>query len=215
MIMKKKIAICVVLLLAITVYASTIIVPSDTEGTRVDPGQVHTKRNTWVTVDTTSSTGTEPTDLAVTERTYQTVKTAITAAVSGDDEISVYDIPRSWNAIRLRAIGITNDGTATYQIYLGTLGDGNRDIDSTTADCELAYAGQLAFVIGTQVSTTNTYELADTVTVTSSDWPFSWTTKSPTGNRVAETVIDLMGTDVLIAVPTTVSADCKLIAKGF
>lgn len=294
--MKKLIFIvCLVIGITVVVYASTIVVPFDTENTRVDPGQVHTKRNTWVIIDSTTSAGDEPNDLAVTERTYQLAKNA---SEGGDAEISFYDVPRSWNGVRFRVIGITDGGTATYQIYLGTLGDGNLDSGSTGIDCDLAYAGQLAFVVGTQtsiysqvaytsggtavpvagdtltgatsdetaifisdsissgayvdgdaagtytvrtqsgafqsenlnligsdgVTRTNVatigadmvrFEMADAVTVTASDWTKAWSDKSPGGERVAEASIDLMGADLIVAVPTTASADCKLIVKGF
>ena len=219
--MKKRITIVAVLLLAAFVYAQTRVVPVDTAGKRVDPGSLHTPRDRWVVLDTTSSTGTEPSDIDVDTRgsggdvTYQQVKTLIAAAANGDDEISVFDVPRSWNGARFRAIGITDNGTATYQIYAGTLGDGNRDIDSTAADCELAYIGQFVFTIGAQASVTSTYEMADTLIHTASDWTKSATVASPVGNRVAEGRIDLIGADVLILVPTTVTADCKLLARGF
>lgn len=201
--------------------------PHDKAGTRVDPGQLHTARFIWVVLDTTSSAGDEPVDIDDSEAsrsvggdvTYQRVKTLIAAAANGDHEISVFDVPRNWNGARFRAIGITDGATVTYQVYAGTLGDGNRDIDSTTADCELAYIGQYAFTIGTQASTTSTYEMADTLVVTPSDWtkPASGSdvVSSPTGNRVAEGRVDLIGADVLVFVPTVVTADCKLLGKGF
>ncbi len=215
---KYYITFLVVCLVAVT-WSLTEIAPKDKAGARVDPGALHTERAIWTVIDTTSSTGTEPTDLAVTERTYQTAKTAQGVGASGDDEISFFDIPRGWNGIRLRAQGITDDGTATYQVYAGTLGDGNRDADSTTADCELAYIGQFAFTIGTQASITSTYEMADTLVVTESDWTVDMTVtgivKSPTGNRLAEGRLDLLGADVLVLVPTVVTADCKLLARGF
>ena len=194
------------------------IVPFDKAGDRVDPGSVHTSRPVWVVLDDTSSAGDEPTDLAVTERTYRTVKAAQIAGVTGDGEISIFDIPRSWNGIRLRAEGITADGTYTAQIYAGTLGDGNRDADYTTDstfDCELAYVGQFAWVIGTQASITTGYEMADAVTVTESDWVAEVFKKNPSGNRVAEASFDLMGADVIVIVPTVASADSKLLARGF
>ena len=195
--------------------SNTIIVPNDLDGIRVDPGAVQTARPRWEVIATTASAGDEPTDLAVTERTYQTVKTAIAAALNGDEKIQVFDIPRDWNGIRFRAQGITDDGTYTTQVYFGTLGDGNKDSDSTDFDCELAYVGQLAWVIGTQASITATYEMADTVTVTGSDWPESWESSSPTGNRIAEASIDAIGADVIIIVPTVASADSRLLARGF
>ena len=216
--MKKKLFILTSLLIIVGICLAadlSRVTQVDRDGNKVDPGAVHTVRTTWVAIDDTSSTGDEPTDLAVSERTYQTVKTAIGTGASGDDEISIFDIPRGWNAIRLRAQGITDNGTYTVQIYLGTLGDGNRDVDSTTADCELAYAGQLAWVVGTQGAVTATYEMADTVVVTPSDWTKDWTSSSPASERVAEAFIDLMGADVIVIVPTVASADSKLLARGF
>lgn len=166
----------------------------------------------WQVIDSTTSADNEVTDLAVDERTYTTVVAAIAAASStsdGDGEISIYPIPDGWNAIRLRCIGVADNGTVTYQIYLGTLA-------LRGTDCELVNAGQLAFVIGTQVSTTSTYELADAVTVTPYCWPKSWGyATNPDTELVAEASIDLLGADILIAVPTTASCDAKLLGKGF
>jgi hypothetical protein len=159
--MKKYILLLIIILASICFADIKEVVPIDIEGNRTDPGQVHTPRTTWTIVDETTSSGTEPTDLAVTERTFQAVKIAIDAASSGDDEISVFDIPKSWNAINLRALGITDDGTYTTQIYLGTLGKGNNNSDITDAqvtagilpfNCELVNIGQLAWTVGTQES---------------------------------------------------------------
>jgi hypothetical protein len=211
--MKRLLILAILALMANVAFcANTEVVPKDKDGARVDPGQLHTVTNTWTVIDTTDSSGLEPNDLAVTERTYQTAKAA---AEGGDAEISFFDVPRSWNGLRLRAIGITDDGTATYQIYLGTLGDGNKDDDSTAEDCELAYLGQFVFTIGTQASTTSTYEMADTLSITASDWGDTPTAKSPAGNRVATGKVDLLGADLIVAVPTVVTADCKLLGKGF
>lgn len=290
--MKKTLIIPVLIVLSIAVtvqgrgaYSPTGTVEGVNQGRALLAAQIG-----WVILDETTSTGTEPSDLAVTERTHALIQAAITAAASGDDEISVVHLPASWNEIRLRAAGITDDGTATYQIYLGTLAGG--------ADCDLAYAGQCAFTIGTQSSiysqiaytsggtatidigdtltgatsgetavvisitvTSGTFaagtaagtitvrtqsgtfqaeelnvtdaatgvvtinnatiaadmtrfELADTLTLTQSDWTVTPVTKSPTGNRVAETRIPLNGADLLVAVPTVMSADGKLLGKG-
>lgn len=259
----------------------------------VNKGQVLlTSQIGWNILDETSSAGDEPTDLAVTERTYATVVAAIAAASSGDDKISIAHLPASWNGIRFRVIGVAENGTATYQIYLGSRAGG--------ADTELAYAGQLAFTIGTQSSiysivaftsggtrtivqsdtvTGNTsaetatvlsveltsgtfaagdaagnltvtsqsgtfqsetlnitdvttgivftnnatigsdmsrFEMADTLaTITTSDWTSTWTSTSPTGDRIAEAKLDLNGADTLIMVPTTITTNSKLLAKGF
>lgn len=298
--MRKCIITLVLVLFFANVCSGETALQFDKDNARKDPGAVHTERNKWVIADETTSSGTEPTDLAVTERTYQLVKAAITAASSGDDEISVFGIPRGWNAIRFKGIGITDDGTYTNQIYLGTLGDGNKDADSTGEDTELVYAAQLAWVIGTQSSiysqiaftsggtreivagdtltgatstetaivvsisalTSGTwvggdaagtftvrtqsgtfqsenldvtpaggttaflnnvtigadmtrFEVADAVTITTSDSIKSWGSASPGSNRSAQAEVDVAGADVMIIVSTVASADSKLLVKGY
>lgn len=225
--MKKKLFIIAALLVIVGICfaANTLVAPVDLIGDRVDPGAVQTARPVWVAIATTASASDEPLDIGVTARgpngkaTYQAVKTLIAAADTGDEKISVFDIPRSWNAIRLRAIGITDDGDYAVQVYAGTLGDGNRDADSTAADCELTYVGQFAWVVGAQGSITTSYEMADAVTVTESDWTVDMTAtgsvRSPGVNRVAEARFDLLGADVIVIVPTIVDADAKLLARGF
>jgi len=109
----------------------------------------HTLQSSWVIVDETTSAGTEPTALdglhdGSAEMTKLKVEAAIAAAASGDDEISIFVIPASWNRIRFRSVGITENDTQTYQIYLGSTG-GN-------ADCELSHAGQLVWTSGSQSS---------------------------------------------------------------
>lgn len=167
-----------------------------------------TAQNKWVVVDSTTSAGEEPNDLPFNLRTYSTVVVAIASAADANDEISIfYPIPKSYNAGRFRCIGVTDACSVTYQIYLGTL--------SGEADCELVKAGQLAFTIGTQISTTSTYEMADAVTVTPYCWTKSWGSISPSSNLVAEATVDFMGADILVVVPTTAGCDCKLLIKGF
>jgi len=159
---KYLFVVAIVGLLAVFTFARMPYAPQpDAEG--VKQGVVlMSSQVAWQVLDTTSSSGTEPTDPAVDERTYDTLTTAITTASSGDDEISYAHIPPTWNGLRFRCIGITNNGTTTYQIYLGTLAGGT--------DCILVNAGQLAFTVGQQVSDTSTYELADAVTITAKDW---------------------------------------------
>lgn len=108
---------------------------------------LYSMQDGWIVIDETTSTGTEPTALAANERTKLLVDAAIAAASSGDDEISTFNIPASWNGVRFRSVGITDNDTQTYQIYLGT-----RSSLESNADCELAYVGQLVWTTGTQVS---------------------------------------------------------------
>ena len=180
--MKKLLAV-IFLIVCVVIYANTQIIPIDLEGSRVDPGAVHTPRIRWAVIDETTSTGTEPTDLAVTERTYQLVKAAIDTADSGDDEISVFDVPRSWNGIRVRAVSITDAGSVVYGIYAGTLGDGNKDSDSTGADCDLAYVGTFTFTTGTQLS------IYHQITFTSGGVLTPQAGDVATGNSSAETAV--------------------------
>ncbi len=296
----KKLILVLVLLLSARVCATEDVRQFNKDNGRAEPGALFTERFNWTIMETENSADTQATDLAVTERTYQLVKAAIVAASSGDDNIGIFDIPRGWNTIRFRAIGITDNGTFTNQIYLGTLGDGNKDKDSTNADTDLTYAGQLAWVVGTQTSiysqvaftsggtneivagdiltgatstetarvvsisaltsgtwaggdaagtftvrtqsgtfqsenlnTTDAdgtnpflnnatigadmtrFEVADAVTVTSSDWVKSWGSKSTATNRTGQAEIDVEGADILIIVSTVASADSKLLGKGY
>ncbi len=98
----------------------------------------------WEIADTETDAGTEATALSVTERTKKLLDAIIATGASGDDEISIYVIPPTWGTIRLRAIGITDGATRTDHIYFGTLGK--------RLDCNLTYAVQLAWTIGTQQS---------------------------------------------------------------
>lgn len=209
--MKRLIIVAVVLVLfaAIAVAIDPVYIVNKA-GLKVNPGQLHTERALWAVFDTSTSSGDEPNDLAVAERTYATVAAA---AEGGDDEISTLDLRtaarNNWNRLRFRCTGITDGQSITYQIYLGTLGPGG-------TDCVLVKAAQLAFTVGTQVSTTATYEFADTLTVTEGySWPVSWLSSSPTGNLVAEAAVDLMGADYIVAVPTTVGCNCQLLVKGY
>ena len=101
---------------------------------------LETTQAVWQIADSTTSAGAEPNALGVTERTKLLVDAAV---AGGNDELSIFQIPPKWNGVRFRAIGIAT-GTFTHQIYLGTLGNGE--------DCELSYAGQLAWTWGTQQS---------------------------------------------------------------
>jgi hypothetical protein len=101
-------------------------------------------QNAWIIAETETSASTQTDALGVTERTKKIVDALILANANEEAQISIRAIPPHWNAIRARAIGITDAGTVTHQIYLGTLGG--------ELDCELSHSAQLAWVIGTQQS---------------------------------------------------------------
>ena len=115
---------------------------------QVDGNILHTMQGGWVVVDETTSADNEPTVLGEDERKKLRIEAAIAAASSasdGDGEISIFMIPAWWNGARFRSVNITKDsGNVIYQIYLGTLGNGN--------DCDVVHAGQLDFTSGDQDS---------------------------------------------------------------
>lgn len=201
----------VLLGLVATAWGIDAVYTANKAGAIVEPGQLHSGRSAWVIVDATTSDGKEPNDLGVDERTYAAVVAAVTAAASttdGDIEISVYPIPTWVNTGRFRSGAITDNDTATYQIYLGSLGPGG-------TDCDVVNAGQLVFTFGTQESTVADCNLADAVAVTPYCWPKSWgSVTNPDADLVAEADLDFMGADVLITLATETSTNCWLFMKG-
>lgn len=165
----------------------------------------------WIPICTVLSTGDEPTALDANERTYSAALAAIAANVSGDGKITVFRLSKCIqtkdNAVRFRAIGITADQVLTFDVMSGVLGD--------NSNCSLSLLGTLSFTIGTQLSDTALYYLADTLTITAGDSCSIWSSKSLADNRIAEAMIDLMGDDVLVIVPTTVGCNGKLLAKFY
>lgn len=166
----KKLIILLVFLLIIPAHTNTTPAVNQVEGTIL-----HSIQSSWEIADSETSAGTEASALAVTERTKLLVDAAITAASSGDDEISVYTLPSKWNGVRFRAIGTTDAGTITHQIYFGSLGG--------KADCELSHAGQLAWTIGTQTS------IYDQITFTSGGTYEPKPDDTVTGNTSGKTAV--------------------------
>lgn len=138
----KKLILLIILLMATPCYAGTKL--TLTGVTDVKGSALHTMQSAWEVADSELSGDTQTDALGVTERTKKKVDALIAANASNEKFISTYVIPGMWNGIRLRAIGITDGGTRTDHIYFGTLGG--------REDCELTYAGQLAWIVGTQQS---------------------------------------------------------------
>ena len=126
------------------VLASTCFGKSTTSVPTIEGDILHTIQSAWLIAESENSGDTQTDALAATERTKLIVDRLIAANANEEAQISVLPIPSKWNTMRFRGIGITNDGTAVHQIYLGLLGG--------DLDCSLAHAGQLAWVIGTQTS---------------------------------------------------------------
>ncbi len=116
-----------------------------TSVSQIEGNTLHNIQSEWQIADSTTSAGGEPNALTVTERTKLLVDAAIAADVNSDGEISTFNIPSDWTTIKFRAMGISEGGTQTNQIYFGTLGGG--------LDCELNHAVQFAWVVGQQTST--------------------------------------------------------------
>ena len=185
--------------------------------TGLDEHVLATAQKNWQVAETCTSAGTEPTALAAGERTFKLIRAAIVAASSGDDEIEFVDVPSWANSAKFTAIGITNDGTYTVNIRAGTLEVGTaKAITDGTQDSNTVLLGTLAFIIGQQTSTTTDYEMAQSVTVTDGDTGSAWTSSGTVdSDRTCEASIDLEGADFLVIVPTTCSADSKLLVKFF
>ncbi len=129
----------------------------------------------WVAGATWLAAGDEATALAVTERTFKIINTAIAADASGDGKITIYTLPYGTNAIRIRAIGLAPNESVVVDILSGTF-DGNTD------DCAMVLRGTLTFVIGLQKAVPADYEIADTVSLTAASDAAStsdWKIRSP------------------------------------
>lgn len=168
--------------------------------------------SSWDILNTTAAAGTEPTDLAVDERTYLTILASQAADASGDGKISFYRIgdaiETSGNVFRFRCMSATDEAACTFVLYSGTL--------KKNSDCDFTYLGTLAFVTGLQQSFLTGDLMCSQVTVTEGDTTVTWqNTTSADDDRVAEARIDLQGADIIVIVPTTVVADCKLIGKAY
>ena len=191
------------LIIVATPFLMAAALTKPTEGT-----ESATPYGRWKTTANLPSAGTEPTDLAVGERTYLTIQAAITADVSGDGKIILGTIPYGIDALRFRLSGITNENSIVVQVYTGAR-DGY-------PDCEMVKRGTLTFTIGTQGSITATYEMADTVSVTNTGATTkAWVVASPADNTCCEVFIDMQGDDTYAIVGTTVACDAKLFMKDF
>ncbi len=168
----KKIFIWLVLIMASVCFGQRTN-KSLTNVRVIDGSVVHTIQSGWVIGETENSADTQTDVLGLTEMTKGLLDTVIAANASNEEFISIFLIPSNWNAIRLRACGITNDATVTHQIYLGTLGD--------DVDCEFVYVAQLAWIIGQQQS------IYDQITFTSGGVTIPRIGDKVTGNTSGET----------------------------
>lgn len=167
----------------------------------------------WVAAATWLSAGDEATALAVTERTYKLINTAIAADASGDGKITIYTLPYGTNLIRIRAIGFAPGEGAIVDILSGTY-------DGSTEDCEMVLRGTLTFTMGLQKAAAAGYYLADTLALTAASDAASishWTIANPAAGSetVAEGLLDMQGDDRLVLVPTVLSSNTKILIKPY
>ena len=139
--MKKTFVLLLILALSFVGSARTVTHVPDKVG-----AFGHTIQSAWVIVETENSADTQTDALSDSaERTKLQLDALIAADAAQEGYISTFVIPAAWNGIRFRSINITKDsGTATHEIYFGTLGN--------EADCALTYAAQLAWTAGDQDS---------------------------------------------------------------
>lgn len=187
--------------------------------TQQDEMAMATAQDVWSVAETCSSADDEVTALDETERTFKIIQALILTEGDTTDkngEIEFVLIPKWANGARFRAIGIADNGDYITEIRAGTLGTSpSFAIATGTYDSDTAIVGTLTWKIGTQVSTVTDYELADAVTVVSTDWTFPWRLASAAGDDTAEAEVDLGGADFLVISPTTCTADSKLLIKFF
>jgi len=166
----------------------------------------------WTVLNEKTSAAGNATDLTVSQRTYTTVLSAISADAGNQAQISVYKLADSIespaNAMRFRCLSVTDGEVCTYNIYSGTL--------KSNPDCELSLLGTLSFTTGLQASLDVGYEMADQLTVTEGSTSAAFVdTTNNADDRIAETRIDLQGADLLVIVPTALGADAKLLGKPY
>jgi hypothetical protein len=146
-----------------------------TSVSQVDGDALHTIQSGWAIAESENSADTQAAALGKSQRMKKRLDALIAANANEEAQISIMPIPAKWNAIRLRAIGITENGTVTHEIYFGTLGGG--------LDCDLTYAGQLAWIIGQQ------QDIYYQITFTSGGTYIPQIGDTVTGNTSGETAV--------------------------
>ena len=114
-----------------------------------------------------------------------------------------YDIKSGWNAIRLRLSTTTDaDSTVVDVFFMNGTDHFNR-------------VATLTWTTGTQTSSTSGQEYADTVAESNGNWHKSASTKSPTGNYIAEWAIDVAGSTTIGISPTTFANATTIEITGY
>ncbi len=191
---KKAIAILAILGFVAVCLGYEGIYTLNRAGTKVEPGQVHTLQDNWETLGTFTTTATTPT---ATNRTA-------TLFTSSDANNVAFTIPTGWNGIRIRCSS-TNDGdTSVFDVFLmNSLTDHYNRIATLT------------FTTGGQTATTSGHEYADTLAATNTNWYKAALGMSPTGNYIAEWMVDVCGSQRIGICPTTITNVAVLEITGF
>lgn len=115
-----------------------------------------------------------------------------------------YEIKSGWNAIRLRLSTTTDaDSTVMDVFFMNGVSDHFNRVSTLT------------WTTGTQTSSTSGQEYADTVAESNGNWHKSASTKSPTGNYIAEWAIDVAGTTTIGISPTTFANNTTIEITGY
>ena len=115
-----------------------------------------------------------------------------TVAIFEADPCNItFDIKSGWNAIRLRLSSTTDGDDTVTDVFLSNGLHYNR-------------IATLTWVTGTQTATVSGHEYADTVAESNANWHKTASTKSPTGNYIAEWAVDVLGSSKIGITGTTV-----------
>ena len=115
-----------------------------------------------------------------------------------------YPIKSGWNAIRLRLSSTTDGDSTVTDIFFMNSSDDHFNRVST-----------LTWTTGAQTAKTTGQEYADTLAASNENWHKTASTKSPTGNYVAEWAIDVAGSGTIGISPTTFTNNATMEITGY
>lgn len=195
--MKRKLLtiLTVVLLFVGVAYAVRGVYSVSASGLKTNPGQLYTARNDWSRTAVLDSNTTTP---AVAARDYTNFVADANNAVVAVDE--------SWNKIRIRCTSTTEADITVIDVFFG---------EGTTSTCRFNRIATLTFTTGTQTAPTSGSEYADTLTETNDNWMYDAVIKSPTGNYIAEYIVDLGNVTYIGISPTTITNAAVIEVTGF
>lgn len=196
--MKKKLITTLVLIgVFITAcFAIEGVYTYNKSGTMVEPGQIHSLQDNWVTLGTIFTTATTTPD-----PNHRTAST-----FTSDANNATKEIPSKWNQIRLRCLSQNDGDDSVFDIFL-----------MNGTDDHYTRIATLSWVNGLQTSSVSGYEFADTLVVTNHTncWHTTGSTVNPGGNYIAEWSVDVLGSKMIGVSPTTIDSNSIFQITGF